>query len=60
MRRPQNVHDRYGFVRNGAGMLNRRRRMDLGEVALTAALLSVYASALGTARALSVARALLP
>jgi hypothetical protein len=42
-------------------MINRRRRrMDLGEVALTAALLSVFASARGTALALGAARALLP
>jgi hypothetical protein len=41
-------------------MINGRRRLNLGEVALTATLLSVYAGALGTARALGVARALLP
>jgi hypothetical protein len=40
-------------------MMN-RRRIDLGEFALTAALLSVFASARGTAIALGAARALLP
>jgi len=43
-------------------MLNRRRRrrIDLGSVALTATLFSIYAGARGSARALGVARALLP
>jgi hypothetical protein len=40
-------------------MIN-RRRLDLGSVALTATLLSIYAGARSSARALGVARALLP
>jgi hypothetical protein len=46
--------------RNGVGMINRRRRIDLGSVALTATLFSIYAGARSSARALGVARALLP